>query len=298
MLNIPFDIVETVENVEKRMNIMFIGVGGGYDIFGAIPLAESLYGNLVFVNSSTSKEFLFQESQPDNFPEGILPENGYKSYSVGRHGVQLVKDAYLTIAKKHDIDIIIAVDGGVDSLMRGDEEDSGTILEDFIALAAISELDVPVKFLACLGFGTETEERLNHYRVLENMAAIIKDGGFIGSCSMTKDMQCYQIYMDLCHAAFETTRKSHIHSKVISAVEGEFGDFHLFSDVDANIHGEANKVFFISPLSSIYWFFDLDTVVESNLIIEKLKASKTFSDAFSLFRGCAKWNRSKEVIPL
>lgn len=51
------------------------------------------------------------------------------------------------------IDGIILIDGGVDSLMRGDEPEPGTMFEDSLSLLAVSDQkNIRVRLIACLGF--------------------------------------------------------------------------------------------------------------------------------------------------
>lgn len=291
-LNLPI-----YQDLKNCRNIMFIGLGGGFDIFSAMPLSDAIKcQKSIFVNSSGSNSFHYKEST--DYPEGSLQEHCDTIYSVGRHGVKLVSRAYAAIVDKHEIDTIIAVDGGVDSLMRGDEQNSGTVLEDFIALAAISNLDVPVKILSCVGFGCETEEDLNHYCVLENIAHLTKDGYFLGSCSMTSDIPVFAKYQEVCKETMAKGRKSHIQTKIIGAVNGEFGDYHMYKDIDARVYGSSNTNYFVNPLMALYWFFDLNGVIQQNLIIDALRPSNIFADAMSLYRKVVKVSRQKKVLPL
>lgn len=295
-MNLPIEL--------NHANLMIIGIGGGFDIFSGLPLAfnhntveASFLCSIArfLVNSSPASDFLVKESTKDDYPEGLIGD--YPCFTVGRHGVGLVSKAYKRIVKDYQISCVIAVDGGVDSLMQGDEKNSGTILEDFISLAAISELQCK-KVLCCAGFGTETEESLNHYCVLENIAALIKDGCFLGSCSLTPWTNSYNYYKEVCERVMESGRKSHIQGKIISAVEGEFGDYHKYEDVDARVFGESNDPYFISPLMGIYWFFDLMGVVARNKLIGHLKSSNTFADAKVLLSKNKNFVREKKVIPL
>ena len=120
-------------------------------------------------------------------------------------GFKALKAGYEKPVKEHGIDTIILLDGGVDSLMRGDEEGCGSVFQDTLSLGVVDSLDVPTKILACVGFGTETEEGVCHYRALENIAALTKDGGFLGACALTENMDAFKYYercvpQDLCPA--------------------------------------------------------------------------------------------------
>jgi len=285
---------------------LIAGAGGGFDIFGGLPLAFELLNqrndNVVLANYSvraSSTEYLYRESTDEDYPEGALSKTGLKVYTFPKLGVQLLKKAYEEIIKLHNIDCVILADGGVDSLMHGNEAEAGTFFEDSISLAAVSALDVPHKYLMCIGFGTEIEENLNHYRVLENIAKFAQQGGFLGTCSLTKEMESYKFYKQACLAAWQDKRKSHIHTRIIPSIEGEFGDFKMYEEIDAHVTSASNNKPFVSPLSSIMWFFDLNTVAKNNLYVTKLTPSGTFIDARMILRSqMIPPTRDKQVIPL
>jgi len=307
-LNIP--------NLEIGNNILIVGAGGGFDVYAGLPLAYTWMMNppkfpveIVLANyiAQRNPDFVLRETTETDYPQSeyqpkIADKIGVAthSYTVGRNGVQLVRKAYQEIVDKFSIDTIVMIDGGVDALMHGDEENSGTVLEDFIAILAASRINVPNKYLVCLGFGCEQEENLNHYRVLENIADLSKSGDFLGSCSLTRNMKCFEYYREQCENAWEEKRKSHIHTRIIPSVLGQFGDCTMH-DIDAKVFGEVKRIekSFLSPLKGIYWFFSLEGVVARNKFREILEPSSTFTDAMMLYRtNLPEVLRSKEVIPL
>lgn len=289
-MNIPKTIIDDCAN------ILLIGVGGGFDVFAGLPFVYHYSKNFVLVNWAPSSYFHYREAttSESDYPVGSL-KFGPK-YTIGRHGVLATKTALEEICLKHHIDAILAVDGGVDSLMTGNEENAGTILEDFIMLAAIDALYYP-SVLCCVGFGTETEEELDHYAVLKNMANLVASRAFIGSFSLTADMWEYEAYKKECERVWDGKRKSHVQTKVISAVEGKFGNDNIYSDIDSKVINPVDNVF-ISPLSSIYWFFDLKSVVKNNVVIPTIKRSNTFADAQILFRQIELEKQKKQALPL
>lgn len=299
-LNLP--IWHLLENSE---NILIAGAGGGFDIFAGLPLYLSLRErgkNVHLANYSFTPiempRIVSQavteipsllvgtqgklKRQPSYFPEGYLAEwlseNDYGDEIVwmfAKTGAKPLSLAYKHLIDKLNIDAIILCDGGVDSLMRGNEQAPGTVMEDSITLAAVSQLDVPVMIQACIGFGTEVEEQLSHHSALENMAALIQVGGFYGSCSLTKEMDVFQKYEAACRHAWEGAEdrhRSHIHTRVIPAANGEFGDHHMYDN-------DKKTVLYISPLMSLYWFFDARKVIERNIIIEMIQDSLLVEDA-------------------
>jgi hypothetical protein len=255
-LNLPI-----LPAILESKNFLLIGAGGGYDWLGTSPIAHTLF--------SLGKECKTVDHADLLRTSGVKPIKNFLAAKV----------------EEFQADCIIAVDGGVDALMRGDERGSGTLLEDSVTLAAVSQLSVKHKVLACLGFGAETEERLSHYRALENMAALVANGGFLGACALTSEMYEYKKYKDRAEKAWEGKRKSHIHTRVISAVEGRFGDDSVYDGVEANLMVEDKESeTFINPLMSLYWFFDLMKVYEQSLVAKALLPSNTKTDAFMIYR--------------
>jgi hypothetical protein len=57
------------------------------------------------------------------------------------------------------------------AVMRGDEAGLGTPVEDMTSLAAVAGLQVPVKLVACLGFGIDAYHGVNHTQVHGQIAA-------------------------------------------------------------------------------------------------------------------------------
>lgn len=280
---------------------LIAGCGGGFDVFGGLPIADELSHrypeeSVVLANYSLhSKDFSVRQVAEEDYPEWYLPSE-YPRYVFGKTGVQILRSAYQEIIDRHRIDTVILIDGGVDSLMRGDEEGSGTILEDTISILAAEGVRHVDTYLACLGFGTEVEEGLNHYAVLENIARLSSIGAFLGSCSLTKDSVVFSRYRKACLDAFSHGRESHIHSRIIPAVMGEFGE--VQSGADACVTGASGARPWLNPLMGIYWFFDLVKVAEQSEY-RFLSSSNTFIDAKMLFRQrMVKSTREKKVIPL
>jgi hypothetical protein len=203
--------------------------------------------------------------------------------------------AYQALVEHLHIDAILLVDGGVDSLMRGNEEGSGTLVEDSLSLAAVRGVDVPVKLLACIGFGTEVEESVCGYNALENMAALAKAGAFLGSCSLVPQMEVFQQFEAACRYVWEQPKhfQSHISTRIVPAVHGEFGQYHMYP------YHERIPVC-ISPLMSLYWFFDATTVIKRNLLIDALLTCQTKVEAFRVVTsliGQLKALRPRRAIP-
>jgi hypothetical protein len=116
-------------------------------------------------------------------------------YAFERTGVKPLRDAYKHLIKKHDIDTVILIDGGTDSLMFGDEDGLGTPQEDVCSMAAVYRSGVKNQFLVSVGFGIDHFHGVSHYRFLENVAEISRDGGYLGLFQMLSEMPEAQKYI-------------------------------------------------------------------------------------------------------
>jgi len=84
------------------------------------------------------------------------------------------------------------------------------------------------------------------------MAELTMVEGFLGSCSILKSVESYQKYEEATFFVQSNPQQesSVINSSIISAVQGNYGDYHLTTKT----HGSD---LWISPFMPIYWFFDL-----------------------------------------
>lgn len=294
-LNIPI-----LNQIPEDSSILISGAGGGYDIFSGLPLffeLENLGYDVHLANFSFSDIVGLYEGEQlsdtlvgvsldvenidDYFPEYHLSEWFYNErndfvtiWCFQKTGARPLIKNYKLLVEHLGIDCIILIDGGVDSLMRGDEKDAGTLLEDTLSIIAVNELhDVPLKFLVCLGLGIEYE--VDYAHVFKNIAHLTKQEAFLGTCSLLKQMPVFQQYKGAVLYTFDQQAKypSVICSSVISAVNGEYGNFHLIK----RTHG---RELHISPLMSIYWFFDLPIVAKNNLLLKALIFTTTIDDAW------------------
>lgn len=300
MLNIPTSLLDAIR---EKNNILISGIGGGFDVYGGLPLYYTLQklgkniflANYSFTNFSVAVEqghaqvinqnLLIAnpdfDSQIEYYPEGYLSKwfkvafnEDVPVYMFNKTGTNPLLKSYQYIIDAHKIDLIILIDGGVDSLNTGAETGHGTIIEDTISIAALAPIENVKKIIMCVGYGTEVEEKVCGYNVLMNMSNLIKNNGFIGSCSLVKDSNNFRYYKNACMYAFsqqQLQKTSHIHRRILPSVDGEFGNFHL-TDEDL-----ATEIF-ISPLMSICWFFKFDAVFLYNKLIPHVSDSELFFD--------------------
>lgn len=293
-MTIPFPIPPRLRAADT---ILIAGAGGGFDVYCGIPLYLALRGigktvhlaNLSFsaltpgsgdtVTRSTVRVTADSIEPVDYFPERTLCEwlvargDEVCIYAFEKTGVAPLTEAYAHLERELDLDAIVLVDGGTDSLMRGDEAGLGTPAEDMVSLAAARATGVSTKLLYCLGFGVDAFHGVCHAQFLEAVAALARDGGYLGAFSLTAEMDEARAYMDAVEHSTRCTpsRPSIVNTSIQSALEGLYGDAHKTART-------RSSSLWINPLMSLYWMFDLDAVAARNLYLDELLDTQTMFD--------------------
>ncbi|MEE3922377.1 DUF1152 domain-containing protein [Micromonospora sp. BRA006-A] len=163
--------------------------------------------------------------RPDTLsPDWYFPEAHLARWLAGRDlpstvyafpplGVQPLREAYRHLVDRLDLDAIVLVDGGTDILLRGDESGLGTPVEDITSLAAVAGLDVPVRLVSSLGFGIDAHDGVNHVEVLENLAALDREGGYLGALSIPGSSREAVLYREAVAQAQAATRTGRASSR-------------------------------------------------------------------------------------
>ncbi len=295
--NIPI-----MDELSKCQNLLIAGMGGGFDIFCGLPIYHELkkrgqnvhlanfsfadleniqHGGIRLTPTLVGITFDPRSLYP-YFPEFYLAEwfkltqaQDVVIWCFQKTGADPLTENYRALAEYLSIDGILLVDGGVDSLVRGDEAEKGTVVEDATSLYAVNQLaNIKQRFLVCAGLGAERD--ITYAHVFENIASITEEDGFLGVCSLTPAMPAYQAFEDaVLHVQSKPFHDpSVINSSIISAVRGHYGDYHLTEKTKGS-------VLWISPLMALYWFFDFDVVVKRNLFLSQLQGTHTFRDALN-----------------
>ncbi|SDM33005.1 hypothetical protein SAMN05421823_112108 [Catalinimonas alkaloidigena] len=310
------------EELKESKSILLAGAGGGFDIFGGIPLYFNLkkqgkkviLANLSFtwlIETTSEQVFPFcykirsgdsDVSGRNYFPErylklwfGLQGEN-VEIYGFENTGVVPLKNAYTYLIKKHEIDTVLLVDGGTDSLMFGDEDGLGTPQEDVCSMAAVYRSGIKKQFLLSVGFGIDHFHGVSHFRFLENVAQLAKEGGYLGMFQLTKEMEEAHKYIEAVRFANEkmSGKESIVSNSIVSALEGEYGNQHR------TIRTTGSELW-INPLMTIYWCFDLRKVIRKIKYYDKIKDVNTigeFNGKLSEYRNELSELRDKKQIPI
>jgi hypothetical protein len=291
-LNLP--IFDHVADCER---LLVAGMGGGYDLFCGLPIYFALQqrGKIVDLANFSFADIEFAGDYGErltstlagvsadyeglvlNFPEVHLArwfrerrQEEVTIWCFHKTGVRPLLENYHVLLDHLGCDGILLVDGGVDSLVRGDEASTGTHIEDATSLYVVNALtQLPTRLLCSTALGAELDITYTH--IFENIAALTAAGGFLGACSLAPQMDAYRAYEDavLYVQGQPYQDSSVINSSIVSAVQGHYGDYHLTKKT-------RGSRLWISPLMALYWFFDLSIVADQNDFLDELAETDTF----------------------
>lgn len=152
LLDLPF-----FQHLNQAERILLAGAGGGFDIFAGLPLYFGLRQagkEVVLANLSFSRLDYVEESVTEELKRVTADSSGstvyfpekhlsawFRSqgeevpiYCIERTGVIPIRNGYQALVERYQIDTVLQVDGGTDSLLRGDEDDLGTLMRTLPAL--------------------------------------------------------------------------------------------------------------------------------------------------------------------
>jgi hypothetical protein len=289
-LRLPF-----FAELEAARSVLVAGAGGGFDIFSGLPLyfglraagVEAHLANLSFSRLTTTDAprlapVLFEVTAETKGSRGYFPERHLARwlreqgaevpiYCFEQTGVRPLAEGYRALVERLGVDAVLLVDGGTDSLMRGDEAGLGTPQEDIASILAVEELDVPIKVLACLGFGIDTFHGICHAHFLEAVAELSREGAFLGAWSLTREMPEVERFQEAAAAVLEAMRHqpSVVTTSIVSALEGRFGNYHTTERT-------RGSTLFINPLMTFYWCFRLEPVAQRIMYRDAVRETTSY----------------------
>ena len=218
------------------------------------------------------------------FPEHKLVKNLHDLYGLSvpiycfvDSGVKYLIEAYNKIIELEDIDTIILMDGGTDSLMTGVEKDSngnpalGTPYEDISSIVAVYNSIACHKYLYCLGYNIDKYHDVKDEDFLLNTSTIIKQNGFIGSYMLNKNDEFTQMYTNTFMKC--DPENSIVNSQVIAAINGHYGNY----TPDWIKHRIRNTEQYIHPFMALYWIYKLENIY-NNLAYDTDKLRNTIDE--------------------
>jgi len=302
--------------------VLVAGAGGGFDVYAGLPLALALRAagkEVHLANLSFSDLYGLDAGawvgddvaaiRPDTAVRGrYFPEHSLARwlaahnlpatvYAFPQTGVRPLRAAYRALLDHlGGVDAIVLVDGGTDILMRGDEHGLGTPEEDMASLAAVAGLDEAAeRLVACLGFGVDAYHGVSHALVLENLAALDREGAYLGAFSLPRASEEGRLFLDAVeHAQRDTPgRPSIVQGSVAAAVRGEFGDVRFTERT-------RNSELFVNPLMALYFCVEAPALARRNLYLDRLADTalmRQISTAIEDFRDTLPHQRPPRAYP-
>lgn len=295
-------------NLPDNSQVLIAGAGGGYDVVCALPLAIWLkaHGHGVhFASYSFSRlQDIDQLSMPfpgvyevvaDSPPpvNGYLPE-GYLAqwwlqefderisvWSYREQGVKPLARILAELCRHLELDAIIMLDAGVDGLFEGTEHDIGTPAIDNISILAAYQLNHIKRFYISTAFGTEGRKHtVRHADALMRISQQIALGGLIDVTALTPQTPIGQGFLaaaEFIHQRQGPEWKSNMVSSIVAAMKGKFGHHDLtLKTTEAPI--------WVSPLTLLYWIFDLEMVAQTKPFFEKAKETESVEEMVELIQ--------------
>jgi hypothetical protein len=289
---VPFDLSESE-------SVLVPGAGGGFDFLCGLPIVLELEdkGHIVHVanysftnlhdvlNAEWMNENLLkittdsQLQQGDYFPERLLSWwfRQFKQvekpiWCFTRSGVRPTLESYEFLVKNLNIDAVICVDGGVDGIFRGDEWDLGTPSMDSISIISTSMCRAKRKIYACTAFGTEgSEGQVSHAQALNRMADLLQQDAMLGVGMILRRSSAGSEFLKAVNVIYQhlpPLRQSIIVSSIRAAVNGAYGR--------TVVHEKTrDHPPWISPLTSLIWYFNAENVAKMKLFYEASLVSST-----------------------
>ncbi len=308
-----------LDRLGSPRRVLLAGCGGGYDVLGAVPLVHELraagvgcelaslsfaylngldarqdaeHPNLYAVEASAATERAY-------CPEAWLAQwldgeygGAHAIWSFDKTGVRPLARAYRALVERLGIDAIVLIDGGIDALLRGDETSLGTPSEDLASLAAATAVAAAARIpiaLACVGMSAELRDGIAHAQVFERIAELARAGAYHGATALvagTPPAAAYVRAVEHVFAGQMHQKRSHVHSVITRALGGEFG-------------APAPYVW-LSPLASMYWFFDAAEVARTHQFLPLLHDTESIWEVAARIEAARKdiAIRERTTIPL
>ncbi|OMJ83475.1 hypothetical protein SteCoe_15576 [Stentor coeruleus] len=232
------------------------------------PILYKVDINSEFSSSGTKNNEYFPEKYLSEWFQNTLNLN-MPIYCTERIGIKNLSEAYKLICQTHNIDLIIIIDQGSDSLMSGDEQEIGSFLEDMLTIFSVYRTEV--KAILCnIAIGYDRFNGVSDCSSWRAIAELIESGGFLGNFSLLNTQMEVQLYKNASLYVEERMKRKNFSGCCIrAALEGKFGKL---------VHDEDQRVDFIMPIMSQMFFFKLDEVVKRIKYREMVEETKTAAD--------------------
>lgn len=302
-------------NTDKQ-TILFAGCGGGYDIFGCLPLLyENLQHRVIITNLSFSNSEMIGELStkypekiaqigrnsykifPNSCADGVhyFPENlmanqlNLPVYAMRDYGtVEETMEFYHALFEEEKIDRIdkfYLVDGGCDVLLDGTETELATYVEDMMHLKSIVNLMKSGRmkiehFMVCaIGINVDCGHDVKEDELINRIKVLENSGIVISKELLSLDEPRTQFYKNIVLKC--KTEHTLVHSFVLYALEGIYG--YVIPKFDTGAKITENTKVNVSDLTRTYLICDGLKLASSITYLHKIDLKTTSEEVRSFF---------------
>ncbi len=311
VLNLPFQL-------KPESSVLIAGSGGGFDVVCGLPIALRLHhdghkvhlANFTFTHMMSvpgaehvSEQLYRIDESCKKPPGGYFPElyvakwwheetgEPTSIWCFSPAGVRPIAAGYKYLQKELALDVVIGIDGGVDGLFIGNEYNTATSVMDSVSTIAAWQLESCEKIFVSTAFGTEGYGyEVRHADVLRRIADLIKSDGFLGVCACLKKSHYGSAFLralHTVHGSMDRLQHSIIASSIEAAMNGTFGETILTPRTET-------APVWVSPLTLLYWFFDLNKVATSKPYYRDVLKSETVMQVSDIIEA---WRREVGALP-
>lgn len=227
-------------NFEKFDSLLFLGCGGGFDIWICLPwLLKYSKKTIYLMNHSFTDDldeyvmdspFIHEihdqvpctNKNQDYFPEKWLAATAnqpvYAMRSVSPAQLAWGLSEWLI---KHPVQAIVLFDGGSDAMLWGDEHHMGSPVEDMNTLMVVQRMWDLLKIPSFLACSSTTTEQIPHENFLRNVQRLRQHQGYLGVTTCVEE-KVWLVYKELLDKVPKHNR-SIINETIWASTRGEFG---------------------------------------------------------------------------
>ena len=196
-------------------------------------------------------------------------------WCLAQTGVEPTRRSYDYLVERLGIQTVICIDGGVDGLFRGDEWDLATPSMDSISVMATSLCQANQRIYASTAFGTEgAEGKVSHAQALARMADLVRANALLGVGTTIRKSEVGSNFLDAVETVFRwlpPLRRSIVVGTLQAAMLGAYGP--------TVVHEKTcQQPPWVSPLTSLIWYFEADAVANLKLFYESSLCSTTVQE--------------------
>jgi hypothetical protein len=180
--------------------------------------------------------------------------------------MEQLRNIYGYLISTFCIDRILLADGGYDSLLSGIENELGSPVEEVMTMSSIysiaNKYSIP-SFISVLGLHLEHE--IDDDDMFKAISRLSANGGLKECIYLNRENDNVRKYMEIVMES--NPQYSIINSQIVSALEGNYGDYyhpaikHRINNVRANL----------TYLTHTIHLFNLETVIKANKYIHLIE---------------------------